>query len=127
MPNLRRRLLPLLLLAAACGSEPPAALPAGQWVAPEAHLTVADSGTFLELVCRDARLPAVLPLDAHGRFSVDTTIAEYGIALHVYRARVAGQLEDGTLRLTVTPLEPAAGAQSFQLHPGSAPRFPPCG
>ncbi len=123
----RARLLPVCLLVAACGSEPPAFVPAGQWVAPEAHLTVADSGTFLELVCRDARLPAVLPLDGHGRFSVDTTIAEYGIRLNVYRVRVAGQLEDGTLRLTVTPLESGPGSQSFQLHSGTAPQFPRCG
>jgi len=110
-----------------CGFDPPTSLPDGQWSATEANLYVSSSGSRLELLCRSAPLPADIPLDRQGRFSLEATVAEFGITVTYFQATIAGRLDDGELLLTMTPHPPGPAPENHRLQKRTAPALPTCG
>ena len=93
--------LSLLLLLGACATEPSTQLAEGPWSGSGASLEVDGDSAEFRAYCVHATLPAPLPLDSAGEFSVAVLIVtEFGL-IREDSGRVHGSLRSGQLRLTL--------------------------
>src|SRR5688500_12774340 len=125
---MRRPGLALLLLAAACQTNPSrlATLPLGTWGGDEAGLIVGETEAHAHIGCTLGDLPAPIPLDASGGFdvagsyNVDAFPVDRGIR---HPARFTGETDGSRLTLSVRLTDTGQRLGPVTLRLGAPPRM----
>jgi hypothetical protein len=128
-------LLQALVATSACSSGPSAPSPAltGTWGGDHIALTVADTGTHLELDCAHGDIPGPLMADARNGFDVSGTfVREHGGPIRVgempdsHPAAYAGSVTGTMMVLTVRLTDTDEAIGTFALSRGSPGRVVKC-
>lgn len=106
MIQVRSVLVSLVLAACSDGVLPPAGdtLAQGTWGGDKAGVIVSDSGTHVHVGCTFGDMPAVVPLDPDGRFTIDGSYILRAYPVQVgpsLPAQFSGRVSGRTLTLAI--------------------------